>query len=340
MRYLTSFLSAATAAAAVRAALPSANQVVQIQPITRGPFPRTPCLTVLFPAANGSALIINDCTTSSQERGFQVVEGGATTVGKGTPGPIEIFNTFCLEVTGGADVSGTKVEINRCVTGDPNQLWEWNSDATVVWSGTDKCLDLTNGDLDNGNQIQIWTCTAGNPNQQWTANTLANCIALYPGLSMPDNVIIFSYLIQVKPQFCMAADSSENGAPVFITSCDDTTALKIWSVPQVGHGNSGSYKLAFGPDGSAPIKCLDLTDGNTTPGTKLQLWDCVGNLNQDWTPGPTDTIRWEGSGVNDSLCVDLTDGITTRGNQLQVWTCTAENTNQLWNDTAPPQNVV
>ncbi|KAF8951904.1 ricin B lectin domain-containing protein [Flammula alnicola] len=325
MHYLTYFLSAVTAAAAVRAALPPANQVVQIQPITRGSFPRTPCLTVLYPAANGSALIINDCSTLTQERGFQVVEGGATS-GEGTPGPIEIFNTFCLEVTGGADVSGTKVEINRCVTGDPNQLWEWNSDATVVWSGTDKCLDLTNGNLNNGNQIQIWTCTAGNINQQWTANTLANPIS--------------EVVIAAQPDFCMAADSSENGAPVFITSCNDTTALKVWSVPQVGHGNSGSYKLAFGPDGSAPIKCLDLTDGNTNPGTKLQLWDCVENLNQYWTPGPTDTILWEGSGEGDLLCVDLTDGITTRGNPLQVWTCTAGNTNQLWNDTAPPQTAV
>ncbi|KAF8963396.1 ricin B lectin domain-containing protein [Flammula alnicola] len=322
MRYLTSFLSAATAAAAVRAALPPANQIVQIQPITRGSFPRTPCLTV-FPAANGSAVLINDCSTSTEQRGFQVVEGGATS-GEGTPGPIEVFNTFCLEVTGGANVSGTKIEINSCVAGDPNQLWEWNSDGTVVWSGTNKCLDLTNGDLDNGNQIQIWTCTAGNINQQWTANPLVNPIS--------------EVVNAAQPELCMAADSSENGAPVFITSCSDTTALKVWIVPQIGHGNSGSYKLAFGPDGSAPIKCLDLTDGNTTPGTKLQLWDCVGNENQSWLP--TGIIRWQGTGLLNPMCVDLTDGITTRGNPLQIWNCTAGNSNQFWNDVAPPQTAV
>ncbi|KAF8962322.1 ricin B lectin domain-containing protein [Flammula alnicola] len=322
MRYLTSFLSAATAAAAVRAALPPANEFVQLQPITRGSFPRTPCLTV-FSAANGSALVINDCSAATQQRGFQVVEGGATT-GEGTPGAIKIFNSFCLEVTGGADLDGTKVEINSCVAGDANQLWEWNADGTVVWSGTNKCLDLTNGDLENGNQIQIWTCFAGNTNQQWTSNTLANPIS--------------EVFIASQPQFCMAADSSENGSPVFITSCSDTTALKVWTVPQIGHGNSGSYKLAFGPGGSPPLKCLDLTNGNTTPGTKLQLWDCdPANINQDWIP--TGTIRWEGTGLAIPMCVDLTDGITTRGNPLQIWNCTG-NSNQIWDDVAPPQTAV
>ncbi|KAF9482654.1 hypothetical protein BDN70DRAFT_874844 [Pholiota conissans] len=117
---------------------------------------------------------------------------------------------------------------------------------------------------------------------------------------------------------CMAANSSDNGAPVFITSCSDTTSQKVWTLPQIGHGNSGRYALAFGPGGTAPIKCLDVTDGQdgqAAPGTKLQLWDCT--TDHDISQGflPTGVIAWQASGFN-GLCVDLTDGIKNKGNQV------------------------
>ena len=119
----------------------------------RGPFPRTPCLTGAT-AADATALYIQDCTGSTEQRGFHVVNGGSTT-GAGPAGPITIFNTFCLEVTGGSTTSGTKVEINSCDSSNPNQIWQWNSNGTVNWAGTNKCLDLTNGNLTNGNPVRL-----------------------------------------------------------------------------------------------------------------------------------------------------------------------------------------
>ena len=113
----------------------------------------------------------------------------------------------------------------------------------------------------------------------------------------------------------MGANSSANGSPVFITDCSDTSALKVWELPQIGHGNSGTYRLTFGADGGAPVKCLDVTDGQAVPGTKLQLWDCTpGDENQFFIP--TGVIRWEGTGLLGALCVDLTNGIQTKGNQV------------------------
>ncbi|KJA16569.1 carbohydrate-binding module family 13 protein [Hypholoma sublateritium FD-334 SS-4] len=294
----------------------------QIQPLVRGSFPRTPCLTVTSPV-NGSALIIQDCTTLESQRGFRVVSGGSTT-GAGLPGSILVFNNFCLEVAGGSTASGTKVEANSCDPSNNNQAWQWNSNGTINWAGTNKCLDLTNGNLTNGNQMQIWTCIEGNQNQIWSANGLANPL---------DEVSLNS-----NPNLCMAANSSANGSPVFITDCSDASSRKVWSVPQVGHGNSGSYQLSFGTDGAGPIKCLDVTDGQVVPGTKLQLWDCTtGNANQFFTP--TTVIRWEITGLVGGLCVDLTDGIQTKGNQLQMWNCTTGDTNQIWNDVEPPQSA-
>ena len=114
----------------------------------------------------------------------------------------------------------------------------------------------------------------------------------------------------------MAANSSANGAPVFITPCSDTTSHKVWTLPQIGHGNSGRYELAFGPGGTAPIKCLDVTNGQMVSGTKLQLWDCApaNNINQFFIP--TGVIRWDATSFLNGLCVDLTDGIKNKGNQV------------------------
>ena len=123
--------------------------------------------------------------------------------------------------------------------------------------------------------------------------------------------------VSAPASLCMAADSSANGAPVFAAPCDDTTARKVWTLPQPGHGNSGSYKIDFGTDGSGPIKCLDVKDGVNAPGTKLQLWDCTQGPNQQWLPS-TATIRWDGIAQNFPMCVDLTDGVTTRGNQVRL----------------------
>ena len=64
-------------------------------------------------------------------------------------------------------------------------------------------------------------------------------------------------------------------------------------------------------------KCIDVTNGANTDGTKLQIFDCVtGNTNQifsiDQFVSLTDTISWVGT----NKCVDLTGGNTTSGNEV------------------------
>jgi len=71
----------------------------------------------------------------------------------------------CLDVTGGVDADGTKLQIYQCTPGNTNQQWVFNSNFSIQWKNHNKCIDLTDGNLDN--QLQIWTCTSGNKNQQW-----------------------------------------------------------------------------------------------------------------------------------------------------------------------------
>ncbi|KAF8993849.1 ricin B lectin domain-containing protein [Cyathus striatus] len=80
-------------------------------------------------------------------------------------------------------------------------------------------------------------------------------------------------------------------------------------------------------------KCLDVADGNSSNGVKLQVWTCVdGNANQQFQrtdPNvlalPEDHISWM---LHLNLCMDLTDGRLDNGNQIQLWECSSSNPNQ------------
>ncbi|KAJ7488170.1 ricin B lectin domain-containing protein, partial [Mycena latifolia] len=112
---------------------------------------------------------------------------------------------------------------------------------------------------------------------------------------------------------CLSAVSNTDGAAVKIQDCDSLGATsQSWSF-------SGSNLQIFGD------KCLDVTNGATTDGTKMQIWTCAaGNTNQMWTVSEN-TIQWNGH----SLCLDLTDGSVTDGNLVQIWDCT-DGPNQQW----------
>lgn len=114
---------------------------------------------------------------------------------------------------------------------------------------------------------------------------------------------------------CMTVASNSDGAIVTLQTCNGAAEQK-WTF------GDGTIK-AFGN------KCLDVTDGSTADGTKLQVWTCSsGNTNQRFTYSFWDmTLKW----TNTNMCLDLTDGSTADGNRPQIWTCGSENPNQVWN---------
>jgi hypothetical protein len=116
----------------------------------------------------------------------------------------------------------------------------------------------------------------------------------------------------------------------------------------------------------ASNRCVDVTDGSSASGTRLQIWDCNGDAQQRWSFRSDGTVRAlgkcltgtrganaDGAAVeiasctggtaqkfwlNDSQdlvnsvtgkCVDVTDGQTGDGTRLQLWQCTGES-NQKW----------
>lgn len=61
--------------------------------------------------------------------------------------------------------------------------------------------------------------------------------------------------------------------------------------------------------------CLDLAGGRTENGTPIQLWECLGNANQEWIVQDFQ-IK---SAVNTSKCIDAGDMM--HGTNLKLWDC-------------------
>ncbi|KAF8139262.1 ricin B lectin domain-containing protein [Mycena galopus ATCC 62051] len=214
---------------------------------------------------------------------------------------LQVFGNMCLDVTGGATTSGTPLQIWECTPGDANQQWTLSGNS-IQWSEESSCLDLTNGDATNGNAMQIWACTDG-PNQQWTLTT-GPSEKITPWTSNTT---------------CLTAPTNANGGEVVVEPCDGS-ASQLWTA-------IGSTIVVYGN------MCLDVPNGNTTNGVKLQIWACtpgVGDANQQFVFFSSDqNIQW----INEDMCLDLPDGNPASGTQIQMWACyqdTNQN-NQIWN---------
>jgi O-glycosyl hydrolase len=161
-----------------------------------------------------------------------------------------------------------------------------------------------------------------------------------------------------------------------------------WSVGQAGYGTSQGETAQFdnlsitpnsGPPppppggilrGAGSGRCLDVPNQSQTNGTQMDIWDCNGGTNQQWTatasgqltvygtkcldasahgtaPG-TKVVIWDCNGGNNQrwtlnadgtvagvesgLCLDVTGAGTANGTLVEIWTCDG-GSNQHWSRT-------
>ncbi|WP_246143760.1 glycoside hydrolase family 27 protein [Actinacidiphila oryziradicis] len=77
--------------------------------------------------------------------------------------------------------------------------------------------------------------------------------------------------------------------------------------------------------GASSNRCLDAYNNETTPGTKIEIWDCGGGANQAVTITAAGELRLYGG----TQCLDAYGNGTTSGTRVQLYTCTG-GANQQW----------
>ncbi len=98
-----------------------------------------------------------------------------------------------------------------------------------------------------------------------------------------------------------------------------------------GGTNGGGTSAVSRIRGEASGKCLDVDDGKTADGTRVQIWTCdSGTDNQKWD------VRSDGSVRALGKCLDVVDRGTANGSGLQLWTCDGGD-HQRWEFTTAGQ---
>ncbi|WP_443054127.1 non-reducing end alpha-L-arabinofuranosidase family hydrolase [Streptomyces sp. IBSBF 2435] len=76
--------------------------------------------------------------------------------------------------------------------------------------------------------------------------------------------------------------------------------------------------------GAGSGRCLDVPNSSQTDGTYLQIYDCSGGTNQQWTLTSSNQLT-----VYGNKCLDVPGHATTAGTRVQIWSCSG-GANQQW----------
>ena len=77
--------------------------------------------------------------------------------------------------------------------------------------------------------------------------------------------------------------------------------------------------------GAGSGRCVDVSGASQTLGTQVELWDCNGGTNQQWTATSAGELR-----VHGSDCLDASGQGTVSGTKVDIWSCNGQ-ANQKWN---------
>jgi poly(hydroxyalkanoate) depolymerase family esterase len=92
-----------------------------------------------------------------------------------------------------------------------------------------------------------------------------------------------------------------------------------------GDGDGGGDAGALRSDGAG--KCLDVPGGTTNNSTRLQIWDCHGGVNQQWTRSSAEELTvYSGSSTR---CLDAEGAGTSPGTRVIIYSCHG-GANQKW----------
>jgi alpha-galactosidase len=95
---------------------------------------------------------------------------------------------------------------------------------------------------------------------------------------------------------------------------------------EVPAGGTVMYRITPQPLTSSPAKelvsassgrCLDAYDNQTSPGTRIEIWDCNGGANQEWSATSAGDLR----AYNGTECLGAAGGSSAWGTPVQIQPC-------------------
>src|SRR4051794_20440550 len=98
----------------------------------------------------------------------------------------------------------------------------------------------------------------------------------------------------------------------------------LGAAPSPGPSTSVSTGPSGGLRGVGSGRCLDVPSSSQTDGALLQIWDCNGAANQQWSLTASNQLV-----VYGNKCLDVPGRATTAGTRVEIWTCNG-GTNQQW----------
>jgi hypothetical protein len=106
-------------------------------------------------------------------------------------------------------------------------------------------------------------------------------------------------------------DATENSVQAELTTAGYGTA---------SGGSGATGPITSGVNGS---KCVDDSAFSSANGNKIQMWDCTGGVNQQWTLASNGTVQVYGK------CMDITGANYSNGTPIELWQCNGGG-NQQW----------
>ncbi len=97
------------------------------------------------------------------------------------------------------------------------------------------------------------------------------------------------------------------------------------NIVAAGYGSGGSSGSTGVLRGVQSNRCLDVPNVSQNNGTFLQIWDCNGGSNQQWTYLSNGELQ-----VYGSKCLDVPNHATSAGTRVEIWDCNG-GANQQWN---------
>jgi len=119
-----------------------------------------------------------------------------------------------------------------------------------------------------------------------------------------------------------AAGSFFEGAMTSGYPSDATENAVQANIVATGYGSGSSTTGVLRGVGSN--RCLDVPGAATANGTLLEIYDCNGGTNQQWTSLSNGELQ-----VYGNKCLEVPAGATTRGTRVEIYDCN-DGTNQQW----------